>query len=206
MHGVQAHATIRALLGGSCAVLSLLPAWAGAATWQFQLRSPDGRPLTDAVVAVEVKGGTRSSNARAEMAQRERQFQPHVLVVQTGTAVSFPNFDSVRHHVYSFSPIKPFDIKLYSGTPSEPVVFDKSGIAALGCNIHDRMGAFIVVVDTPLFGKTGAQGELSLELPPGEHVLRLWHPSRLQPLLSSQKLSVPAGQATGLSSLVLAPQ
>ncbi|MGM9515484.1 methylamine utilization protein [Roseateles sp. DB2] len=199
-------ATIRALLGGCSAVLCLLPTWTGATPWQFQLRNPDGQPLADAVVAVEIKGPSRTSSSRAEMAQRDRQFQPHVLVVQTGTAVSFPNFDTVRHHVYSFSPIKPFDIRLYSGTPVEPIVFDKPGIAALGCNIHDRMGAFIVVVDTPVFGKTNGQGELSLDLPPGEHALKLWHPSRLQPLLLSQKLSVPAGQAAGTSSLVLAPQ
>lgn len=198
--------TIRILLGAGCAALSLLPGWAGAIPWQFQLRNAEGQPLADAVVAVEIKGATRGSASRAEMAQRDRQFQPHVLVVQTGTAVAFPNFDTVRHHVYSFSPTKPFDIKLYSGTPSEPVVFDKPGIAALGCNIHDRMGAFIVVVDTPVFGKTNAQGELSLDLPPGEHALKLWHPSRLQPLLLSQKLSVPVGQASGTSSLVLPPQ
>ena len=198
--------TIRTLLGAGCATLSLLPGWAGAIPWQFQLRNAEGQPLADAVVAVEIKGAARSGSGRAEMAQRDRQFQPHVLVVQTGTAVSFPNFDTVRHHVYSFSPIKPFDIKLYSGTPSEPVLFDKPGIAALGCNIHDRMGAFIVVVDTPIFGKTNAQGELSLDLPPGEHALKFWHPTRQQPLLLSQKLSVPAGQAAGASSLVLTPQ
>ena len=198
--------TIRTLLSVSGAALCLLPSGAGAIPWQFQLRNAEGQALAEAVVAVEIKGSARSSNGRAEMAQRDRQFQPHVLVVQTGTAVSFPNFDTVRHHVYSFSPIKPFDIKLYSGTPSEPVVFDKPGIAALGCNIHDRMGAFIVVVDTPVFGKTNAQGELSLDLPPGEHALKLWHSSRLQPLLLSQKLTVPAGQASGQSSLVLAPQ
>ncbi|MBB2484752.1 methylamine utilization protein [Mitsuaria sp. WAJ17] len=184
----------------------MLPAWAGAIPWQFQLRNTEGQPLADAVVAVEIKGPARSSNGRAEMAQRDRQFQPHVLVVQAGTAVHFPNFDTVRHHVYSFSPIKAFDIKLYSGTPSEPIVFDKPGIAALGCNIHDRMGAFIVVVETPVFGKTNARGELSLDLPPGEHALKLWHPSRLQPLLLSQKLNIPTGQASGVSSLVLPPQ
>ncbi|HLO93793.1 MAG TPA: methylamine utilization protein [Burkholderiaceae bacterium] len=206
MQRMDLRATIRALLGGGCAALGLLPAWAGAVPWQFQLRNPEGQPLADAVVAVEIKGPARSNSGRAEMAQRDRQFQPHVLVVQTGTAVAFPNFDTVRHHVYSFSPIKPFDIKLYSGTPAEPIVFDKPGVAALGCNIHDRMGAFIVVVDTPVFGKTNVQGELSLDLPPGEHTLRLWHPSRLQALLLGQRLSVPAGQASGQTSLVLAPQ
>ncbi|WP_239512231.1 hypothetical protein, partial [Raoultella planticola] len=82
------------------------------------------QPLAGAVVAVEVKGRpARTSTAKAEMGQRDRQFTPQLLVVQTGTAVSFPNFDTVRHHVYSFSPIKVIDIKLYSGTPAEPIVF-----------------------------------------------------------------------------------
>ncbi len=191
-------------LGGL--LLCALPGLAAAASWQFQVRSPEGQPLADAVVAVEIKGPTRTTSARAEIAQRDRRFIPNVLVVQTGTAVSFPNQDSVRHHVYSFSPAKRFDIKLYAGTPAEPIVFDKPGVAPLGCNIHDRMSAFVVVVDTPVFGKTDEQGLLTLDLPPGEHLLRLWHPSRLQPQLVEQRLSVAAGQAAGQSSLVLAPQ
>ncbi|MDL5031109.1 methylamine utilization protein [Pelomonas sp. APW6] len=190
-------------LGGQ---LLALPGLSAAASWQFQVRNPEGQPLADAVVAVEIKGPTRTTSARAEIAQRERRFIPNVLVVQTGTAVSFPNQDTVRHHVYSFSPAKRFDIKLYAGTPAEPIVFDKPGVAPLGCNIHDRMSAFVVVVDTPVFGKTDEQGLLTLDIPPGEHVLRLWHPSRLQPQLVEQKFSVAAGQASGQSSLVLTPQ
>jgi hypothetical protein len=126
------------------------------------------------------------------MAQRERQFQPALLIVQTGTAVSFPNFDVVRHHVYSFSPIKVIDVKLYSGTPSEPIVFDKPGVATLGCNIHDRMSAHIVVVDTPLFAVTDASGSARFDLPAGEHRLKLWHPSLKAQTLQSQVLVVPA--------------
>ena len=93
---------------------------AQAAPWTLQLRAPNGQPLADAAVAVEVKGlPTKApASASAQMAQRDKQFQPFVLVVQTGTPVHFPNFDTVRHHVYSFSPIKSFDLKLYSGTPA----------------------------------------------------------------------------------------
>jgi plastocyanin len=180
-----------------CALLILLPAMTGpalAVPWTVRVRSAAGAALAEAVVAVELHGRSSRAHAgaRAEMAQRERQFQPAVLVVQTGTAVHFPNFDTVRHHVYSFSPVKTFDIKLYSGTPAEPVLFDRPGIAALGCNIHDRMSAHIVVVDTPIFAKTDGQGLVRLDLPAGEHHLKVWHPRVDNPVLLEQRISVTA--------------
>lgn len=190
-----------------CAVLALLagislPCW--SVPWVIQVRGTQGQPLADAVVAVELRGqpSRAAANASAQMAQRERRFDPHVLVVQTGTPVSFPNFDTVRHHVYSFSPTKKFDIKLYAGTPTEPIVFDKAGIATLGCNIHDRMSAHIVVVDTPVFGKTDAQGQLQLELPVGEHQVKTWHPGLAQAALQAQSLNV--GSSAGQTQISLA--
>lgn len=181
---------------------ALLASSAQALPWTLRIQGADGMALADAAVAVEARGlPTRAATGtQAEMAQRERQFQPLLLVVQTGTAVNFPNFDTVRHHVYSFSPVKTFDIKLYTGTPAEPVIFDKPGVAALGCNIHDKMSAHIVVVDTPLFGKTDAQGQLRLDLPAGEHRLRVWHPVLGKPLMQTLRLVVPAAGATGSST------
>jgi hypothetical protein len=83
----------------------------------------------------------------------------------------------VRHHVYSFSPAKPFELKLYTGTAASPVVFDKPGIAVLGCNIHDNMTAWVVVVDTPYFGRSAAPGKVTLaNVPAGSYSLRVWHP------------------------------
>ena len=148
-----------------------------AAPVSISVTDAQGQPLADAVVSVEVKGTkpTAAPGTRADLAQRQRAFDPKVLVVQTGTAVYFPNFDTVRHHVYSFSPIKPFEIKLYAGTPAAPVVFDKPGVAVLGCNIHDHMLAHVVVVDTPYFARTDAQGQATLQLPAGEHVMKAWH-------------------------------
>jgi len=82
----------------------------------------------------------------------------------------------VRHHVYSFSPAKTFELKLYTGTPSAPVVFDKAGIAVIGCNIHDRMTAWVVVVDTPFHARSAANGTARLEgVAPGSYRLRAWH-------------------------------
>ncbi len=172
---------------------------AHALPWTVQLNNAAGKPLAGAVIAVELLGrpSKAGSGAKAEMAQRERQFQPALLIVQTGTAVSFPNFDVVRHHVYSFSPIKVIDVKLYSGTPSEPIVFDKPGVATLGCNIHDRMSAHIVVVDTPLFGVTDATGSVKLDLPAGEHRLKFWHPSMKAQMLQGQLMVVPANAPAG---------
>ena len=168
---------------------------AQAANWTLRVQNAAGQPLADAVIAVEVKGQTGQAPAGtlAQMEQRSRQFSPLILIVQTGTAVNFPNFDTVRHHVYSFSATKKFDLKLYTGTPTAPVLFDKAGVAALGCNIHDDMSAHIIVVDTPHFAKSDAQGLLRLELPAGEHVLKAWHPKLGNPLLSSFALRLVAG-------------
>ncbi|MCF8204185.1 MAG: methylamine utilization protein [Methylotenera sp.] len=189
------------------AVLTLLLTFAGTAALAVpvtvQLRGPGGQPLAGAAVAIEVKGRTgKTSSAKAEMGQRDRQFTPQLLVVQTGTAVSFPNFDTVRHHVYSFSPIKVIDIKLYAGTPAEPVVFDKPGVATLGCNIHDRMSAHVVVVDTPTFARTDDKGQASFDLPPGDHAVKAWHAGQKSPTLQALKLEVPA--AGGALTLTVA--
>ncbi len=83
---------------------------------------------------------------------------PRVTVVRTGTAVTFPNSDHIRHQVYSFSHAKIFTLKLYAGSPQHAVVFDQPGLVVLGCNIHDRMVAFVGVVDSPYFAKTDGFG------------------------------------------------
>jgi len=103
---------------------------------------------------------------------------PQVSVVTVGTPVSFPNRDTVRHHVYSFSPVKTFELKLYAGSPHEPVVFDKPGVAVLGCNIHDQMVAWVVVVDTPFFARSGTTGRARIaDVPAGAYRMRVWHAS-----------------------------
>ncbi|MCE9657955.1 MAG: methylamine utilization protein [Burkholderiales bacterium] len=139
-----------------------------------------GKPLTDAVVMLEPAAGKLAvaPMAGVRIAQVKRQFSPQVSVVTVGTPVTFPNDDTVRHHVYSFSPVKTFELKLYAGVPNAPVVFDKPGIAVLGCNIHDQMVAWVVVVDTPLYARSAASGRARIEgVPPGSYQLRVWHSS-----------------------------
>ena len=93
------------------------------------------------------------------------------------------------------------DIKLSSGTPTEPDVFDKPGVAALGCNIHDRMSAHIVVVDTPTFGRTDDKGRVAFDLPAGEHVVKAWHAGQKSPTLQSTRLEVAASGGTSVLTL-----
>lgn len=135
-----------------------------------------GAALENAVVYAEPDAKSAAHRSPAIIEQRGRKFNPLVSVVQAGSDISFPNFDSVRHHVYSFSPAKKFELKLYSGVPTNPVNFDKPGTVVLGCNIHDFMLAFIHVVDTPYFAKTDATGKASLKgLPAGAYTVKTWH-------------------------------
>jgi len=149
-----------------------------AAPVEVRVTDDAGKPLAGAVVFLESREAREQVKplAGAEIAQADKQFQPAVSVVTVGTAVNFPNRDTVRHHVYSFSPAKRFEIKLYVGTPAQPVVFDQPGIAVLGCNIHDQMAAWVLIVDTPWYGRTGADGRFArADVPPGSYRLRTWH-------------------------------
>ncbi|ARN18803.1 methylamine utilization protein [Piscinibacter gummiphilus] len=151
----------------------------GAATLSVTVNDAAGRPLPDAVVMLEPVNGRLPVKpmTAVEVGQSARQFTPAVTVVTVGTSVSFPNHDTVRHHVYSFSPAKTFELKLYAGVPATPVVFDKPGVAVLGCNIHDQMAAWIVVVDTPHFARTTAGPAQLAGIPPGNYRLKAWHPT-----------------------------
>lgn len=152
-----------------------------AASIDIDVKGINGISLADVAVSVESVSGTASMRPRAtEIEQKNRKFMPLMTVVQTGSEIAFPNNDTVRHHVYSFSPAKPFELKLYSGTPSSPVLFDKPGIVVIGCNIHDRMVAYIQIVNTPYFGKTGETGQVRInDLPAGKYRIRAWHPQML---------------------------
>jgi plastocyanin len=135
-------------------------------------------PFIDAVIYAEPLSGqvAISKKNTAVIEQKGRKFLPLVSVVQTGTDISFPNNDSVRHQVYSFSPAKSFELQLYSGVPGTPVHFDKPGTVVVGCNIHDKMVAYIHVVGTPYFGKADNAGKVILAgLPSGKYRVKAWH-------------------------------
>jgi len=179
-----------------CAVAPL----ARAATISVRVTGPSGAAMPDAVVwAVPVGRDVPPPDRTAVMDQKNRMFVPRVLPVQAGTAVSFPNSDNIRHQVYSFSSPKTFQLPLYAGTPAKPLVFDKPGIVVLGCNIHDRMIAYIVVVDSPWFGKSDSGGALELkDLREGEYRLFGWHEGMRSPVVL-QPLTVAANERRTLA-------
>jgi len=169
----------RGLRWALCVVGGAATLAAQAAGVNLNITDANGKPLGDAVALLEFTGGKVPVKPLpdVEISQAKRMFQPRVTVITTGTRALFPNFDTVRHHVYSFSPIKTFELKLYSGIPGSPVVFDKPGVAVLGCNIHDTMAAWVVVADTPWFARTPANGRARIDaVPPGSYQLHLWHP------------------------------
>jgi plastocyanin len=112
------------------------------------------------------------AGTRVTVDQVSKEFVPRVSIVQAGTEIFFPNSDNIRHSIYSFSPAKTFTTKLYSGREAAPVLFDKTGLVVLGCNIHDRMVAWVLIVDSPWIGKSGPDGVATLRgLPAGEYRL-----------------------------------
>jgi plastocyanin len=151
---------------------------ASAATLDILVVDPQGTPVPN--VAVYLDDGTTPTNqpGTAVMDQVDTRFVPHILLIQKGTAVEFPNSDVVAHHVYSFSKPNDFVLPLYKGDPHDPVTFEEDGVVILGCNIHDEMLAYIIVVDTDVFGMTDAHGKLALDLDPvaEAYAIRVWSP------------------------------
>ncbi|MDB6062454.1 MAG: hypothetical protein JWM78_2557 [Verrucomicrobiaceae bacterium] len=159
-------------------LLFLCGSHASATTVRAHVSDASGAPLPDAAVALYAPTPTNFPDvANAVMDQRDKQFDPHVLVVRKNTSVRFPNKDDIRHQVYSFSPAKRFELRLYHGQLANPIVFDTAGEVALGCNIHDKMIGYIYVVDTPWFAKSDSQGSaLIANVPAGTYSARLWYP------------------------------
>lgn len=165
-------------IGIAAAMLAAFPAVAGSVA--VTLTDQNGKALRDAVVYARPVAGTRvpiPPPKQVAVEQRDREFVPYVSVVQTGTTVTFPNRDALLHHVYSFSAAKNFEIKLYSGDTARSILFDKPGVVTLGCNIHDWMLGYVLVVDTAYFEKSGSDGRVSInDIVAGEFEIHVWHP------------------------------
>jgi plastocyanin len=143
-----------------------------------QVLAATGKPLRGAVLTLtSLETPVRHAAAEhAVMDQINRAFEPDLLIIPAGSTIQFINSDTVSHQIYSFSPVKRFQLPLYQGTPYAPVLFDKVGIVTLGCNIHDQMLAYVVVTDAEYFGRSGPSGNWSAEVPGGRYQLAIWHP------------------------------
>jgi hypothetical protein len=113
---------------------------------------------------------------KLRLIQRNKQFEPHVLVVPTGSQVEFPNEDPFFHNVFSLFDGKRFDLGLYESGSSRTVHFDHTGVSFLFCNIHPDMSAVVVAVDTPYFGLSDRSGKVTIaNVPDGRYRLNVWY-------------------------------
>lgn len=190
--------------------VALLAGTAAAAAANLRVRVEAGAaPVADAVLSLHstaaAAAARRAPPVGARLDQREGQFVPRVLPVTTGTRVDFPNSDKVRHHVYSFSPTKRFELPLFGESGAAPVLFDRAGVATLGCNIHDWMVAYVVVLDTPYFARSGADGVSTLTAPEGDYELQVWHPGLPAAGVAPRRVSLTAATPELQWPLPLAP-
>lgn len=156
------------------ALLFALPL--AAASLDVNVTYADGSAVPNAVVyAIPARTMPPTRTVVASIDQVNRTFVPHVLPVRAGTWVEFPNSDNVMHQVYSISPAKRFQLPLYIGKPARPIQFEQPGVVAIGCNVHEQMSGFIVVVPTPYFG-TAVNGRLTLaNLGADDYTVHVWY-------------------------------
>ena len=173
-----------------------IPVQAQDGTIMGKARARGARHSGDAVVYIEkIPGKTFSPpNKPVILDQLKLTFVPHVLPVLVGTTVAFPNSDEVRHNVFSISRTKRFNLGTYPRGVTKYVTFDKPGVAALLCNVHTEMSAYVVVVETPYFAVTQRDGSYVIRnVPPGRYILKVWH-ERLKP--QNKEIEVVAGLPT----------
>jgi len=146
---------------------------------QVIVNSADAEPLADMVVYLEpLEGQTLSqSSKQVEIGQYQKSFSPYISVSQSNSPVSFVNQDDITHHIYSAGNKNKFAFKIRAGVTNSSIPFNHPAEIAMGCNIHDWMSGYLLVVDTPYFGKTNAQGLITFSLDQsGKYRIVVWHP------------------------------
>ena len=154
-----------------------------AADIPVQITDQNGEPAANAVIVLsnKVSAGANSLSGQLEASklvdQQDETFIPHVTVIPRNGKVRFANSDAPLHQVYSFSPVKQFELTLEPGETSSEIVFDQIGVAAIGCNIHDHMIAYIFVTDSPWTVVTDENGQANFaDVPNGIYNAEIWHP------------------------------
>ena len=166
----------RVLLLVAVALLIGRPALAGTIEGRVRWAGPAADLPNFAISVEDIEEQFPPLNEPAVMDQKDLRFIPHVLVIQVGTTVEFPNTDPVSHNVFSISEPKRFNLGMYTRGARRRIKFDRPGVVELLCNVHLEMQAYIVVVKNPYFARTGSDGSYRIAgVPAGQHRLRCWH-------------------------------
>ena len=184
---------------------TLMSGYIAAAELQVKVTDAEGKPLPYAVVdLINPDYVAHAATEPAQVIQQDLNFQPFVSVIPQGTLVEFPNLDKTRHHVYSFSKAKTFELRLYVGKAEAPVLFDQAGIVTLGCNIHDNMVAHLYVSGSQFSAVTNANGEAYFtDLPETDFQLKLWHPWQQADIAASSITITPGMQQSQISTTIV---
>ena len=189
-----------------CVSFALLFASASSAAAEFEITVLDrnGEPVPNVAVYVQSDddGDRPETEKIAVMQQVDSRFEPDLLVVQTGTRVQFPNNDIVAHHVYSFSTPNNFVLPMFRGGMRPQVQFEHPGVVTVGCNLHDQMVGYILVVDGQAYGKTDRDGRVHLDADNPEGVtVKIWSPD-IRPEQENLAQTVRAGRSARLTFLL----
>ncbi|WP_372859982.1 methylamine utilization protein [Pseudoalteromonas sp.] len=178
-----------------------------ANTVNVVIKDQHGQLLPNAVVEVKQSSSikTKDNLPTAVMDQVNKQFSPELLIVQQGQYVNFPNSDNIRHHVYSFSKAKPFQLKLYSGQPEEPIKFDNQGVVVLGCNIHDSMVGYIYVANNNKIYTSDQQGRMELQVDSFPVQASIWHSLQTAALDSKKLFTIESSEPLSLTITTSTP-
>jgi plastocyanin len=197
--------------GSAIVFLAVLPLIGGSVTGRVELKDSHiasvskGRDYSGVVVWLLPADGAPASRAdgkHARLIQKDKTFTPHVLAIQTGTTVDFPNLDPIFHNAFSNFSGQLFDIGLYAPGSSRSFRFQRSGTVRIFCNIHPAMSAVILVVDTPYFVVSNRGGEFEIaNVTPGEYRLKVFHERASEAVLQAQE----RGVAVGAENLTLPP-
>jgi len=173
-------------------LITFLMLFGQARAEQFLLQDQHGVPIKNAVLEFSISSTPPSGAASPNtliMDQVNKRFKPDVLVIHQGDFVSFPNSDNIRHHVYSFSQVKPFELKLYSGKPKAPLQFENAGVSVLGCNIHDAMVGYIYIASSTQVLMTNEHGMATLDNSIKFDHVSVWHSNLSSALTSPKQIS-----------------
>lgn len=143
--------------------------------YTFYVTDNKGLPLADVIIEPDLAAVTNATADVAIIDQIDKQFIPQQILIETGQLVDFPNSDNIRHHVYSFSKAKMFELKLYADTPESPIQFPEHGVVVLGCNIHDSMIGYIFVSKSTQSVMTGDRGDVSIQSEQAIKQINVWH-------------------------------
>jgi len=155
--------------------------------------------LTPLAPAASAVSAPPAGHSMPQIAQTNKSFDPHVLVIQVGTPVQFPNKDPFLHNVFSLFDGKRFDLGFYEAGSSKTVHFDRPGVSFLFCNIHPEMSGAVVAVDTPYFGMSDRNGRVTIQnVPDGRYQLNVWYERSLPEDLKAAGRTVSISDATRL--------